>query len=238
MRKYQFILAFILTALCLMAEPARAQSSRNLDKQIKAAVQDYFVDVLDLSESEIMIEYSEPIVFKRAAPVWDEVQVLPGRRRVRKGAQVIRIGLFLNGELVQRSSGRIRVRTFQNVVVAREGIAKHAVIALNHVVLERKETTRMSHSEVLTTEDVIGFRTRRIVQTGEVIGESMIEAKPMVTRGAAIEIRFVRGTLEIVLPGIARQDGYLGSNIRVKCLETKKIFRGSVLDPKTVIVNL
>ena len=213
-------------------------TSQNLNGQIKQVVKAHFSDVLDLSASEIVVEYAEPILFATTSPEWDNVQVLPGRQRGRKGSQVIKIGLFRNGQLLHRASGRVRVRTFENLPVASERLERHALIGPNHVSVERRETTRSKSLEVLSMDEIVGQRTTRIIQRGEIIRTNMIEATPVVMRGEPIHIRFIKGAIEIVLPGIARQDGYAGDKIRVKCLETKKLFNGDVLDSRTVIVNL
>lgn len=232
---------FALTCLVLLQTVCFGQkklSSRNLNAQIKKAVQTYFSNELGRPDSEVVVEYAEPIIFKTASPEWDGVQVLPNRQKVRKGSQVIKIGLFLNGQLLHRAGGKIRVLTFENVVVAGERLARHVLIGPNHLAVERRETTRIKSSDMLSLDDIVGRRTTRIVQPGEIIGASMIEVKPAVTRGEPIDIRFIKGAIEIVLPGVARQDGYIGGKIRVKCLETKKLFVADVLDSRTVIVNL
>jgi flagella basal body P-ring formation protein FlgA len=60
----------------------------------------------------------------------------------------------------------------------------------------------------------------------------------VVRNGEKIDMRFQKGMLEIVLPGLAREDGALGEEIRVKCIETKKIFEGRVINAETVYVKL
>jgi len=71
-----------------------------------------------------------------------------------------------------------------------------------------------------------------------VITENLVERLPVIARGGGVDIRFKRGLLEITTPGIARQDGKIGDEIRVKCVESKKSYTAKVIDAKTVLVNL
>ena len=87
-------------------------------------------------------------------------------------------------------------------------------------------------------KELSGLRTTRLIQAGDVITENLVETLPVITRGGGVEIRFKRGLLEITTPGIARQDGKIGDEIRVKCVESKKSYTAKIIDAKTVLVDL
>ncbi len=239
-QRFSDISVLLLGVLLCTATLLRAEGpdKANLDPQIRAAVHAHFSDVLNLPASEIVVEFPKAIHFRVTNPVWDDIVVLPGKQRTRTGLQVLKVGLFHAGELLHSTAAKVRVRTFQDVVVAQKMLRRHEIVAAQQVVLERRETTKMKRDLFASIEDVIGLRTTRVLQSGEVVTAGMVKTAPLITRGASVDIRFLRGAVEIVLPGVARQDGFYGRTIRVKCLETRKIFEAEILNAKTVLVNL
>ena len=131
----------------------------------------------------------------------------------------------------------MRVRTFQDVVVTVDRLTRHAVLLPQHLQLMRLETTRRKQKLFTSVASLSGYRTSRILQPGEIMDAGNVEAMPVITSGRHVDIRFQKGGLEIVMPGIARQDGYHGDKILVKSTENRKTYTARVIDARTVLVE-
>ncbi|MFQ5649064.1 MAG: flagellar basal body P-ring formation chaperone FlgA [bacterium] len=211
--------------------------SGELEREIHAQVKAYFLQNLALSESELLIEFSETKPEALEGILWDQVRVLPSARKIGKGRQLVKCGVFCQEQLQTSVSLQIRVRTFQHVIVNKERLGRHTVLKPAHLAISRRETTRIKERLYTNIRGVVGMRTKRILSPGEILTNTLIESQPVLAAGSPVKIHFQKGGIEITMPGIARQDGHPGQKIRVRCLETRKTFTAVVHDSQSVIVN-
>lgn len=213
--------------------------SRSLNiNDVQDVIRGFVQEKLRLSNGELLIEISGLHNRLNGGEIYDEVKVLPTRNPVRKGVQLIRCGLFFRSQLQEKIQARVRVRTFQFVVVSNANIARHEVLRPEMFQLAKRETTNLTRTIFTSITDIAGLRTKRMVRTGEIIVGNLVEALPVIARGSEVEIHFRKGSLDIVLPGIAREDGQPGGTLRVQCLENRRNYKAEVIDSSNVIVNL
>ena len=205
---------------------------------IKRAIENFVLQKLEMSKNEILMEFPKLDKYLQGITYTGEIRVLPSQNRLRTGNQIIKCGIFQQGQLKETLKVRVRIRTFQNVVVNKEKLGRHEILERSKINLSRRETTNILQKVYTTTDELVGLRTKRIIQPGEIITDKLVEPLPLITIGSEIDIYFQKGSLEIILPGISREDGYLDEEIRVKCSETKKLFKGKIIDSNTVIVKL
>jgi flagella basal body P-ring formation protein FlgA len=206
-------------------------------KQVCSAVKAFYVKHLRLPASDISIEYTDLDKFAEVA-AFSSIKVLPSRNRIKPGIQVLRIGLYNGEHMLEEIQLKVRIRTYQTVIVAAERLQRHQVIGGQDLLTERRETSLIRKQFFLSKDPVCGQRTKRLLNKGEILYGDAVETVPLIERGKRVELRFHKGQIEIALPGVARQDGRHGDKIEVKCVDTKKLFKGFVQDSKTVIVNL
>ncbi|MFQ5636680.1 MAG: flagellar basal body P-ring formation chaperone FlgA [bacterium] len=207
-------------------------------KKIETAIQNHVHRNLKLDDAEWLIEFPDINIKLRNGTTESDVQVLPTKGKLRKGRQFLKCGLFEAGRLIEKFSIPINIRTFQNVVVNKAPLRRHSVLGKAHVTIEKRETTNIHHNIYLATQHVLGLRTTRFLQEGEIITDNLLEHLPTISKGSEVKIHFLKNSLEIVLPGIVREDGQTGETVRVKCLQTNKTFKAQVMDGATVIVKL
>ncbi len=235
MRSIRLGALFLL--LLLSCGQSRA-STTQLARRVRAAVSHYAVEKLRLPAQDVVVEFPDLSQRVKTLSAAGEPRVLPSQRGIRRGIQILRCGIFAGTELVQAFRLKVRIRTFGNVPVSKHQLPRHAVVTKDDFVWQRRETTRLNRHVQVSEKEIVGKRTRRIVQADEILTDSLLEPLPVVARGNNVDIYFHKGALEIVLPGVARQDGAVGETIRVKCLETRKEFEAKIVDSSTVIVNL
>ena len=239
-RRGQFLLYASL--LILLASPrfVYIAAASGLEHQLRTLLEDFVVDRFHLPRKDFLIEISD---FKRAdarVRSFDKIEILPSRRPIRKGIQMVRFGLFDGTRLLKDFQAKVRIRTYENiVVVSGANLARYKVIHAEDLLLSRRETTKLKADKYYkAVTDLIGLRTRRLLKEGDIIAPNWVETIPLINRGSEVEIHFSKGPLNIVLPGIAREDGRPGKTIRVQCLENRRSYQAKVIDSHTVKVSL
>lgn len=86
----------------------------------------------------------------------------------------------------------------------------------------------------LTENGWENLRTIRQLEEGQVITASSIEELPMVYTGQRVKIISKQGNVQLVLNGIAIDDGTIGDTVRIRRLGAAKPFIGIVADKGTV----
>ncbi len=227
--------------LILIASPrfVYIAAASELENQLRALLEELVVVRLNLPRNDFLMEISD---FNRTAEQdlpFDKIEILPSRRPIRKGVQMVRFGLFEGTRLLKDFQAKVRIRTFQNIVVAKTKLTRHKIIRAEDLMLNRRETTKLKADRFHTLMSaVIGLRTKRLTKEDGVIAPNGVETVPLINRGSEVEIHFSKGPLNIVLPGIAREDGHSGKSIRVQCLENRRSYQANVIDSHTVKVNL
>ena len=129
------------------------------------------------------------------------------------------------------------VEAYKEVVVATRFLRR------NHV-LEDKDLAlapvRLAWADVRYLEDMeqaVGKRVTRNVPAGQPVLEDLLGEPHVVRLGARVTIRFEKGPLRILAEGIAKDDGSVGSNVRVMNLESRRELWGRVLDGDTIQVG-
>ena len=231
----QFKILFILTLLALPFNQSQSQTLTT--EQLKTIIEKYVLHKLQLSKDELLLEF--PNLEKQTAVkiTFDEIKILPSQKPVRKGVQLIKCGLYRNSQYLKTLNVNTRIRTFQNVVVSKTKLGRFSVVSPEDLELARLETTHLTKKTFSLLKELSGLRTTRLIQAGDIITGNLVETLPVIARGGGVQIRFKRGMLEITTPGVARQDGKIGDEIRVKCVESKKSYTAKVIDAKTVLVN-
>ena len=225
--------------IALLTLPVNQGKSQTLTtERLKVTIEKYVLHKLQLSKDELLLEFPSLEKQNAAKIAYDEIKILPSRKPVRKGLQLIKCGLYRNSQYLKTLNVNTRIRTFQNVVVSKTKLGRFTIVSPEDLQLARLETTSLTKKTFSSLKEMSGLRTTRLIQTGDVITENLVERLPVIARGGAVDIRFKRGFLEITTPGIARQDGKIGDEIRVKCVESKKSYTAKVIDAKTVLVNL
>lgn len=214
---------------------ADAPPDRDFTGRIQRVVQEYVEQHLEAGE--ILVDCS-PYGRVEGMEGTTEIRVVPASKGLRAGSRIIRCGFFEDGRLLRAFNVRAEIRTYEKVVVSNRSLPFQAVVAREDLSLEKRETTALSQKCYTSLQEVVGLRTKRIVQAGETLCENTLEPQPLIPRGQKVAMHFMKGTLEIELPGRAREDGLLGETIRVRCLETRKCFEARVIDANTVVVNL
>jgi flagella basal body P-ring formation protein FlgA len=86
-------------------------------------------------------------------------------------------------------------------------------------------------------DEVVGKRTRRLINAKTVIRSDLITMPPMVQKGDVVVIVAESQGMRISALGEIREKGHRGSRVRVRNVDSKEMIYAWVLDHKTVRVE-
>jgi flagella basal body P-ring formation protein FlgA len=127
----------------------------------------------------------------------------------------------------------VRIRTFQNVLVAAQTINPHSEIEQDEISTVRTETTDLQNP-VSNLSQLKGKWSTRWIQSGKALTFDMFADEPIVRRGQDITIIFRTKNVTVRDQGSALQDGRMDDIIRVANeykdnLRAKIVGRGEVV---------
>lgn len=129
------------------------------------------------------------------------------------------------------------VDAFKEMVVASRFLRRNQVLAEGDVVVS---SVRLIWPEARFLEDadlVVGKRVTRSISARSPILEDALAEPYVVRQGARVTILFLKGPLNVLSVGIAKDDGPVGGRIRVSNADTKKELWGRIVDAETVQVG-
>jgi len=237
-RQMLFSFLFLLALTVPGMASSASQPSSQLVGRVRNAVESYVIEKLALSPDDVIIDVSFVEKREYMGKASDELRVLPSEKGIQRGLQYVTCGVFSNDRMLTAFRVKVRIQTFESVVVTRAKTGRHEILDASHLALTRRETTSLQQKYYTAIAAVAGMRAKRILREGEIITASAVEPVPLVLYGSELDIHFKRGALVIKLPGVARGDGHLGAGVQIKCLENNRIYEGVVVDARTVEVNL
>ncbi|HNT37080.1 MAG TPA: flagellar basal body P-ring formation chaperone FlgA, partial [bacterium] len=123
-----------------------------------------------------------------------------------------------SGQVVASTRGCAQVRRFEEVLVSTREIARGSTITDKDLNTERKEITNLLQLRDLITDPkaAVGLKARRFIALGETLKTSSLEREKVVAYGQTVLIEIEGTGFVITAPGVARQAGSMGDQIRVK----------------------
>ena len=143
-----------------------------------------------------------------------------------------------DNKILSQGQIRVRIRKYQNVLVALDRIKRHDEIEEIKLVLKRMDVTSLRQQPVSETGMLEGHRARLSIRKDQIITTELIEPVPDIEVGHEVTIYLHSELLEITAPGRAMQSGSKGMVIRVKNKATGKVVLARVIDQKTVEVDI
>lgn len=158
-----------------------------------------------------------------------------GARRL-KGNSTLAVLVSVDG----RRCGKIAlsgwIDRFERVVVAGRELARNTVVPAGALRLERRNVADLPGGFLHGIGDAAGSLLRQRVRSGGVLSAGMLDEAPLIVRGSRVRLVVLSEGLSVSAVGIARTDGAMGRQIKVKNIASNKIVVGRVLDAATVEV--
>ena len=164
------------------------------------------------------------------------------------GFRVLKSGLApgMNSFLVaidvqKKEEARLWVKTdtrvYDQVVVSSFRLAPHALLEAKDLRTERRDISSLPGRSFSRVEDVVGQQASRVIDLNEILTDRSVAKPPIIRRGSTITLLYETGTVRVETPGTAEEAGKAGDFVQVKNINSGKVLRGLVIDPRVVKIN-
>lgn len=145
-----------------------------------------------------------------------------------KGNFNLQVGIYNGDRLSQTVQVPVKVRTFEEMVVASNFIPRGTIITDDHLKIITDETTMLNSDYVSDISLLVGMEANKAINAGKPVRTADVDAPRIIKRGDFITIEVVRGGITILCNGIAKKDGRLGDIIPVVRDHNKQVLYARV----------
>jgi flagella basal body P-ring formation protein FlgA len=167
-----------------------------------------------------------------------ELRVVPKPQLKLKGNRTFHMELYEDGRLKRKFIVQARVRTFDYVLIANRRIKQGEIISEGMFSVRKVETTFLRDDYVGKLSEILGKRLRKSIMAGEILFANYVEDIPLVKRGNKVRIQVISPVVKVETEGIAKQDGWLGDEIRVLNLSSKRVITAKVAGKDIVRIEI
>jgi len=224
---------YILTMLTVFNGANLFSQSSFSGERLKQACIDYIYDKVG-NDAEISISSKIDDQKFTASGV---IAKLRGEENSLKGNTNVAIEFLLDDKLVKRVQVPVRIKLWKEVPVAKESIHRGEVITEEDLLLEKKDITNFSNSEIVAFEEILNSKAKRNISESSIITSSFIEKGNMINKGDKVQLVVQTGNIRIQAFGEALQDAGENDMLRVRREGTKTILQGRVASDGTVIIS-
>ena len=220
----------ILLSLSMVLTAGEGFAAEKTDKgqleALSSALRGYVARILSVEETAVTIRFvTTPEVLPQEALLLSISHITPGK-------PVGRV-LFQVGTIKVAAE----VEVFKEIVVASRFLRRNQVLAEADVMIT---PVRLVWPEARFIEDaelVVGKRLTRPISSRSPILDDALGEPYVVRQGSRVTLLYLKGPLNVMSVGIAKDDGPIGGRIRVSNTESKKELWGRIVDADTVQVG-
>ena len=129
----------------------------------------------------------------------------------------------------------IRLKLFQEVLVAAKPIKSRETLTAGDFQLEKVDVTQVRGSAVKTLKGIETLRSKISLRAGDVLVKEAVEAKPIINVGDQVNASVSSGSVYVSTEATARQEGLRGDIIQI-ITKNKKLFKAKIIDSKNVLI--
>jgi len=153
--------------------------------------------------------------------------------KVRKGYAYLPIKISHDSDRELKSTITLKVKLFQDVLVAKRKIIRGEEISIADFVFVEKEISKL-RSEPITNYNLLnGAIAKSVIKENSIVDLNMLDRKPAIEHGDRVSAKFTVGTVEVSFFVTAREKGSIGDKIKV-VRDDKKMFRASIINNENV----
>ena len=132
----------------------------------------------------------------------------------------------------------VYIKKYINIIIAKHSLPAGSVITANDIGLKRADVSRVRGGYFTEISQLSNMVLRRSIKKGKILSSSALKPRQLVSRGDEILILAQTSNLTIKVKGKALMNGTLGQRIKVKNLNSKRIFQAIVISNGLVKVNM
>ncbi len=150
------------------------------------------------------------------------------------GLNPVYVSVYVNEELFRKVTCYYRLSVYDKVVVANHDLALEKEIVADDLRVDEREIEGRAEEYLTDVKDAFGKVPSRVIKEGTPLTKNMLQNPLVVEAGAPIKIVSDRKGIRIETDGVALMRGRVGSVIRVRNANSRKVMRGRIIDASTV----
>ena len=128
----------------------------------------------------------------------------------------------------------VSVQFMSKVIAVNRLISSGEIITENDIGYEEHDKNRLYDGFFLEKKDVVGLSVVRSLSAGTVLTKKNLKQVAIIKQNQTVTLVLKKGSIEVVMIGIAKSDGYLNEPIKVLNPSSKKIIDAVVIGPDRV----
>lgn len=132
---------------------------------------------------------------------------------------------------------KAKIDEYRELPVTTRGLSKGSVIGSGDIARARFNVAELPFGSEPANGDLIGLEITRSLAGGQIIETGAVRVPPVITVGGIVTVLYRTDFFEATATGTALDAGAVGHEIRVRNDASKKIVKGTILEPGIVKVN-
>lgn len=221
------IIDFSGASIVEVGTPGTTVASKELERLTLECLRERLGEVADRCEIT-MIRPPAPVFLPEGEYEWE---IRPMSETLLGSVPVQLVAKERNsGTVVETIRTCPRIERVEAVLIAAREVARGELLSETDFQYQDYQIKSKYQLRDLITdpEQLVGMESRRFIALGEPFKKSMLQRQKLIEYGDSVRIEYRQGPLYICAQGVARQNGYLGDQIRVKSLAGDKEVMGEV----------
>jgi flagella basal body P-ring formation protein FlgA len=164
-------------------------------------------------------------------------EIIPPKKEDYRGTTNLLVLFMVNGKVEKKVWVNVQIEVSRDVVVSTHSLSRHSIITQDDLRLEKMNLADVPPDVVTDPLEIIGMRTKRVVDAHLPFCISFLEMPPVVKRGDLVTIVAETDAIKITTQGVVIENGGKGDMVRVVNTSSKRELFARVKDSKTVEVD-
>lgn len=147
------------------------------------------------------------------------------------------VRILNGGTLVREETVRVRIEVMKDFVVSAKSLAKGSVLTADDVTIQRQWVRRLPANTLSSIDEALGRVMMHSVRPNIQMTYRMIAEVMPVKKGKMVSVILDNGLMQMVMKGIAEEDGAEDALIRVRNVSSNKVIYARVIGPASVRVD-
>ncbi len=139
-----------------------------------------------------------------------------------------------NGKTLGSLAVPAHVKVFADALITTHRIGRHDVLTERDIESRTLEVTKMVQWAMTDPDSVLGQRSKRTINPGQLVDRRWLEEVPLIKRGEHVMMEYSSGAVRVTANVVAMEDGYRDEQIMVKSTQAKRLMPVIVVDGNTV----
>lgn len=225
--KRRILVTVVALALVCTGAGATTTEDHQSHASIRAAAERHALTGADRLDGRAEVEVGRLDSRLRLAACDRPLETFDSPNGLNRGRGVV--GVTCSGSTPWKIYVPVRLALIDAVVVTRRPVVRGQALTAADLMLDEVDIAAQRHPVYRRIEDVIGLRSKRQLDSGDILHANLLKRARLVRRGGAVQIVAAGDGLLVSMRGEAMGDGGRGDRVRVKNLASGRVITGTVI---------